>query len=276
MGGVNLNVLLAFGFGIVFSGVLLGVAVVVKNPTPLLITVVKIVIALAGAGVAATIPGFLNVEMAPSAGIAVRAGGAIAVFVLVFFFVPAGLIAGVEATPPPPTDHHNIVTRGCGLQFKQRDALLPIRAGKEGEQFVTMRREPFTVLLSKRTWKDSNPDRPVLLVTVSDKPELFSVYRNDSSLFFRFGTSMAEFKHGSGALFTVHDLPAHLSNNSIVGSRFNIDDGLNRGAYVSAIFRPGEPGGINLLQIAKNMYMIFKLVQSEDDYSIDLVRLEFQ
>jgi hypothetical protein len=82
----------AFVFGIVFVGVLLGIAVLFPNPTPFQYTVFRIVLALASAGIAAMIPGFLHVEV----GTAVRAGGAIAVFVVVYFFSPVALPAVEE------------------------------------------------------------------------------------------------------------------------------------------------------------------------------------
>jgi hypothetical protein len=50
------------------------------------------VLSLACGGVAAVIPGFLAVSM-DKAGIAIRAGGALAVFLLVYFFNPAQLVA---------------------------------------------------------------------------------------------------------------------------------------------------------------------------------------
>lgn len=78
----------AYAFGVIFVIVILGIAIGIPNPTAFQYTVFRIVLALAAAGVAAMIPGFINVEV----GTAVRAGGAIAVFVIVFFFSPAKLV----------------------------------------------------------------------------------------------------------------------------------------------------------------------------------------
>lgn len=78
---------LAFGFGVVFVIVLLVLATLVPNPTPFQYTVFRIVLALAAGGVAAMIPGFLTVNVATF----VRAGGALAVFVIVYFYSPAEL-----------------------------------------------------------------------------------------------------------------------------------------------------------------------------------------
>ena len=78
---------LAFMFGVVFVIVLLTLATLVPNPTPFQYTVFRIVLALAAGGVAAMIPGFLTVNV-PNI---LRAGGALAVFVVVYFYSPAAL-----------------------------------------------------------------------------------------------------------------------------------------------------------------------------------------
>ncbi len=80
--------LLAFLFGTVIVIVMLTLAMIVRDPTPLQYTVFRIVLALAASGVAAMIPGFIHAQI----GTIVRAGGALAVFVIVYFFSPAGLV----------------------------------------------------------------------------------------------------------------------------------------------------------------------------------------
>jgi hypothetical protein len=72
---------------VIFVVVILAVAIFIPHPSPFAYTVFRIVLALAAAGVAAMIPGFIDVVIRP----VVRAGGAIAVFVIVFFFSPAQL-----------------------------------------------------------------------------------------------------------------------------------------------------------------------------------------
>jgi hypothetical protein len=51
--------------------------------------ILRIVLALAGGGVGAVIPGFLDVSVKPAAKLALRAGGALAVFVVLYFWSPA-------------------------------------------------------------------------------------------------------------------------------------------------------------------------------------------
>ncbi len=80
---------LAYGFGLVFIVVVLVLAIVFPKPEPFQYLVFKIILALAAAGITAFIPGFLQVQVSTI----VRAGGAIAVFVIVFFFNPATLVS---------------------------------------------------------------------------------------------------------------------------------------------------------------------------------------
>jgi hypothetical protein len=84
----------AFAFGVIFIIVLLILAIKFPNPTPFQYLVFRIVLALAAAGVAAMIPGFLRVDVSN----VVRAGGALGVFVVVFFFNPAKLTGVVPKT----------------------------------------------------------------------------------------------------------------------------------------------------------------------------------
>lgn len=80
--------LAVFAFGVVFVVVMLVLAVAIPNPTGTQYETFKIVLALAAAGVAAFIPGFLEVTVPGW----LRAGGALAVFVLVFTKSPATLV----------------------------------------------------------------------------------------------------------------------------------------------------------------------------------------
>jgi hypothetical protein len=80
---------MAFLFGVIFVVTMLVLAIEVPNPTPFQYTVFRVVLALAAAGVAAMIPGFLELTVPDW----IRAGGALAVFVVVFFYNPANLLA---------------------------------------------------------------------------------------------------------------------------------------------------------------------------------------
>jgi hypothetical protein len=84
-GDLNINALLAFVFGVVFVATLLTLAIVIPNPTLSQLSVFRTVLALSAAGVGAVIPGFIHVQMKSF----VRAGGALALFVIVYFFSPA-------------------------------------------------------------------------------------------------------------------------------------------------------------------------------------------
>jgi VIT1/CCC1 family predicted Fe2+/Mn2+ transporter len=85
-----------FVFGVVFLVVLLGIAIFVPNPTEFQLFVFRVVLALVSAAIAALVPGFLNIESQVYRS-SIRAGGAIAVFVIVYLVNPPKLI-----NPGPP------------------------------------------------------------------------------------------------------------------------------------------------------------------------------
>lgn len=89
-----------FTFGVVFVVALLGLAISFPEPTAFQYTVFRIVLALAVSGVVAFVPGFIEVDVNRW----LRAGGAIAVFVIIYFFSPANLVterrSGPELRPP--------------------------------------------------------------------------------------------------------------------------------------------------------------------------------
>jgi hypothetical protein len=87
----------AFVFGVVFITTLLVVAIAFPQPTSFQYEVFRIVLAIACGGIAAVIPGFLAVSM-DTKGLVIRAGGALAVFLLVYFFSPARLVSS-DADP---------------------------------------------------------------------------------------------------------------------------------------------------------------------------------
>jgi hypothetical protein len=103
------QIIVAFSFGVIFLIALLVIAIVIPNPTAAQYKVFRIVLSIAAAGAAAMVPGFLNIEFNPTTGFLVRAGGALAVFVIVYFFNPASLVANApdsalppSSLPPPP------------------------------------------------------------------------------------------------------------------------------------------------------------------------------
>jgi len=85
--------LLAFIFGIILVFIMIVLAVAFPTPSTFQYNVFRTVLALAGGGVGAMLPGFLSVKFEPGTALLVQAGGAFAAFVLLFFFNPARLVA---------------------------------------------------------------------------------------------------------------------------------------------------------------------------------------
>lgn len=80
----KLQTILAYVFGVCFVVVLLVISFVQPEPSGFQYTVFRTVLALAGAGTVAVFPGFIEVRF----GSWLRAGGALAVFAVLYFFNP--------------------------------------------------------------------------------------------------------------------------------------------------------------------------------------------
>jgi hypothetical protein len=92
------TLIFVFGIGVVF--LLLYLAVAYREPSAFQYAVFRTVLALAAAGVAALVPGVLHLELPwAGAGFALKAGGALAVFVIVYFFSPAALVVSSPSEP---------------------------------------------------------------------------------------------------------------------------------------------------------------------------------
>jgi hypothetical protein len=91
-GEIDIKTLIAFAFGSIFIISILVFTAVVKNPSPTEIWTYRIILALAAAGVAAVLPGFIDIKYKGF----VQAGGAIGVFVLILLAFPAP-----DPTPTP-------------------------------------------------------------------------------------------------------------------------------------------------------------------------------
>lgn len=84
-GEIDIKALIAFVFGALFVITILVFTAVVKNPSPAEIWTYRVILALAAAGVAAILPGFIDIKYKT----AVQAGGALGIFVLVLLMFPA-------------------------------------------------------------------------------------------------------------------------------------------------------------------------------------------
>ena len=83
--------ILAYVTGIVFVVTLIIIVFVVDPLNDHQFFVVKLIAAMAAAGFASILPGFFNIEMALTANLVVRSGGALGIFFLVWFIKPADI-----------------------------------------------------------------------------------------------------------------------------------------------------------------------------------------
>ena len=101
----------AFLFGVLFVVVLLSLAIRFPNPTAFQYTIFRSVLALAAAGVAAMIPGFIALSFSKW----LRAGGALAVFAVVYFYNPAALVSSAPSQSNNISgDHNQVINNNSG------------------------------------------------------------------------------------------------------------------------------------------------------------------
>ena len=102
-GKLDVNVLLSFVFGVVFVVTMLVFAVEIPNPTNTQQWTFVTVLALAAAGAGSVIPGLLNIDLPY-----VKAGGALALFVIVFLMKPT-IVANLATFTPPQTSPDAVI-----------------------------------------------------------------------------------------------------------------------------------------------------------------------
>jgi hypothetical protein len=85
----RLGTWLAFSFGCVFVAVILALAFAGNTLDDRRFEILRIVLALAGGGIGGVIPGFLDLNMKAGTKMALRAGGGLAVFIILYFWSPA-------------------------------------------------------------------------------------------------------------------------------------------------------------------------------------------
>src|SRR3954465_4244158 len=85
----KLDIWLAFVFGCLALAAVLWLAFRSDSLTDQQFEILRIVLALAGGGVGAVIPGILNLDIKAGTRLALRAGGALAVFIVLYFWSPA-------------------------------------------------------------------------------------------------------------------------------------------------------------------------------------------
>jgi hypothetical protein len=129
-GPIGTDKILAFGFGVAFVLVMLGIAAFDRQPSPMGIVIYRVVLALAAAGIGAVVPGMIAVNVSTI----IRAGGALALFVIVYWFKPAGLVAGprnIPSEPPSQTD---------GIHETSKEQLEQLTTGQKDKLFESMER----------------------------------------------------------------------------------------------------------------------------------------
>jgi len=119
-----------FAFGVIFVSVLLLLVFVFPNPTPFQYETTRIILALATASIATLLTGFLTVEIPRF----LKAGGAFAVFVIVYFYSPAKLVVG-EITANTIVSSVNELLRDSYLETALADIANALKVDPLNDRF---------------------------------------------------------------------------------------------------------------------------------------------
>lgn len=165
------NIISASIFGLAFLITVMTFAIKVPNPSDFQFYVFRTVLALSSGGIASTIPGFLSVNM-DFTGIIIRAGGALACFVLVYKINPGKLLPTVQAEVNTTIvgSEDNIFKRGAMDEKKEKvivfledrpDSILDLIASSNDKGFHV---EVFSTPHSLASYLHDHKNRIALIV----------------------------------------------------------------------------------------------------------------
>jgi hypothetical protein len=123
-----------FVVGVVAVIAILALVVIHPHPSPAQFNVFRTVIALGGAGFALSLTGFLTVEVGSSEKNYIRAGGTLAVFVILYLFSPATRLGAGSDLPAPRTNADKVARRLVAelmLELRNRFRLALARAKEQ-------------------------------------------------------------------------------------------------------------------------------------------------
>jgi hypothetical protein len=103
-----------FSFGVVYFSVMLALNVFIPNPTPTQYEIFKVGLALAAAGIGSILPGFIYIEGKFNK-IALRASGALAFFLVVYFSTPTAPITPAKTQQTINGDHGTQINENRGI-----------------------------------------------------------------------------------------------------------------------------------------------------------------
>lgn len=132
-GNLDINVLLAFLFGVLFLAAMLTFSILFPNPTAWQIRIWIPTLALSAAGVGAVLPGFLEIKYKSL----VRATGALGLFVIVYLFQPV-IERSVPSFPEPAQDPAPIALKFLAFLDQANTAAAYAMFDPEAQQSMTL------------------------------------------------------------------------------------------------------------------------------------------
>lgn len=112
-----LEKILGFSFGVIFVSVLLVLNVLIPDPNQTQYETFKIILALAAAGIGGILTGFIQIK-GVFGKLALRAGGALALFLVIYFFSPA--------MPKPDNSIKQTINGDNGAQINVNNGVITI------------------------------------------------------------------------------------------------------------------------------------------------------
>jgi hypothetical protein len=174
----SLDQLLAFGFGVGFILLLVILAVAIPNPTDSTFYVFRVVLALAAAGFATAIVGLLSIKLSGGRRWQIRAGGAIVLFLVVFFGKPATLVTSPswgnitwEVSPTQITQGQAVTIR-WQVEKARRIKIEPIGdVAKDGEgEYRPDRDTSYTLLAYSENSTDPSQLKQTMVTVATPEP----------------------------------------------------------------------------------------------------------
>ena len=169
----TIQISLAFAFGVIFIVVMLVIAIALPYPTAFQLLTFRVTLSLAAGGVAAMLPGFLHVNVSNY----IRSGGALAGFIVIYFFNPATFsIQGVPTNSPGLFITSTAEDKGL-VEYYWKQAGLRFRFPKQGWTISTKAAEAGLGDLTLERKNDKDTQIQLHVSVLDDK------YRNDWALF---------------------------------------------------------------------------------------------
>ena len=184
------RVVIVFIFGTIFLIAMIILSIAFPRPTDFQYKTFRVVLSISAAGVAAMVPGFINIEFTSTPGLLISAGGALGVFVIIYFFNPAKLVTDKKTASKPLSGESKSQSDGLiisrlihpGLPVPDHnECVIEGRFFNKSNQKVVIDKvkvydrdgKTLNVTWSNCIDKFGNPEKPYELIGIIDSENIF-------------------------------------------------------------------------------------------------------